>query len=583
MDSVAEIKARLPIETLVASYCQLVKKGRSFKCLCPFHKDSNPSMLVSPDKGLAWCFACQSGGDIFGFYQKIEGVDFRQALKDLAERTGVELRDAPMPTVTKDEKEQARLCLEAAVQFFQSQLASHPAILEYLHKRGVSDKEIAEWKIGYAPDSFSITYEHLLKAGFSRSEILAAGLGVQKELREERIYDRFRHRLMFPINDDRGRVIGFGGRTMGDDDAKYLNSSDGPLYKKSSVLFGFDRARESIRSQKRVVLVEGYFDVLACHRVGMTTAVATCGTALTEEHVKILKRSADTVVLCLDSDRAGRDAAERAFLLLAREDIPVNIVPLSSKDPADMAQDSTEILGQLLKDGGVPYMDFVLDELKTFATDPAGKRAALQRLLPLLDAIQSRVLRSEQIARAAGALRTTETDLSDDLRRFSSTNRMPAPSVQQPAVPSASEHDLFSSAEIALGIFLTHTRFLPSLTQLIPPDDGFAARLYAALALVKDPKPDWTVDLLGLSPDDAHRAKLLQMFCEQHGFGEWSEGLVVRELRRNCITANRDALRKKQQDIAKKLIEAQTQGRKVDEALLQNQYQQVLKLSKMAA
>jgi DNA primase len=583
MDPVADIKARLPIEQLVGEYCQLQKKGRSYKALCPFHKDKNPSLLVSPDKGLAWCFACQSGGDVFGFYQKIEGVDFRTALKDLAEKTGIELKDQPAHVMKKDEKEQIRLCLEEATRFYQSQLKAAPAVLDYLQKRGVPETQIAQFQIGFAPDSYSATYEYLLKAGFSRSEILAAGLGVQRELKEERIYDRFRHRLMFPITDVQGRVIGFGGRTMGEDDAKYLNSSDGPLYRKSSVLFGIDKAREAIREANAAILVEGYFDVLACHRAGATNAVATCGTALTEEHVKILKRHAERVILCLDSDRAGREAAERAFQMLAREDMPARIVALPTKDAADLAAESPDRLQDLLQRRGVPYMDHVLEELRATAETSEGKRAALERLLPLLDSIQSRVLRSEEIRRAAAMLRSTESDLVDDLRRFSASALRPALPGSGPA--SSLSSSPFSGAEIALGIFLLHPRFLPLLAQLIAPEEGFPMRLYAALDAVKDDPADaaWSVDALGLSSEDATQAKVLQLFCEQHGFADWSESLVARELKRNCQTANREVLRRKQKDIAAKMLAAQAQGRKVDEALLQTQYQQVLKLAKMAS
>src|SRR4051812_48149426 len=184
MDVKEEIRARLPIEQLVAQYCQLKKKGRSFVCLCPFHNDSNPSLLVSPDKGIAYCFACQSGGDIFSFYQKIEGVDFPQALKDLAERAGVVLPERTGPVVPKDEKERIRACLQSALQFYRAQLASSPVATKYLDDRGIPSEQREQFQLGFAPDSYTATYDHLLKAGFSRKEILGAGLGVQKELSE---------------------------------------------------------------------------------------------------------------------------------------------------------------------------------------------------------------------------------------------------------------------------------------------------------------------------------------------------------------------------------------------------------------
>lgn len=341
MDSVAEIKMRLPIEQLVAQYCQLTKKGRNFVCLCPFHNDSHPSLLVSPDKGIAYCFACRSGGDIFSFYQKIEGCDFPQAIRELAEKTWVKIQERPfMGAVKKDEKDRARECVHAALRLYRDHLKQSPAAQEYLRNRGVTQEQIEQFAIGVAPNSFSATYEELLKQGFSRKEILAAGLGIQKEIREERIYDRFRNRLMFPISDAQGNLVGFGGRTLGDDgssglttgSAKYINSSDGILFHKSGILYGMHHAKDAVREKGRALLVEGYFDVLACHRVGVTHTVATCGTALTAEHVKLLKRYTETVTLCLDSDQAGQDAMERAFLLLSKEGVHVETVILPGKE-----------------------------------------------------------------------------------------------------------------------------------------------------------------------------------------------------------------------------------------------------------
>ena len=186
MDAVADIKSRLSIEQLVGQYCQLTKKGRNFVCLCPFHNDSRPSFLVSPDKGIAYCFACRSGGDIFSFYQKIENVDFPHALKELAEKTGVKLETSQRIAAgpKKDEKERLRLCLEEANRFYREQLKISATAKTYIRERGVPEDQIDAWEIGLAPDSFSATYEHLLHKGFSRSEILLAGLGVQQELKE---------------------------------------------------------------------------------------------------------------------------------------------------------------------------------------------------------------------------------------------------------------------------------------------------------------------------------------------------------------------------------------------------------------
>lgn len=574
MDPVAEIKTRLPIEELVRQYTQLSKKGRNFVALCPFHHDKRPSLLVSPDKGIAYCFPCQKGGDIFSFYQLVENVDFPQALKELAEKTGVKLERGVRPAV-QDEKERLRGCLEEAVRFYRLRLAEDARARDYLQQRGVLEKEVEEFEIGYAPDHQNGLYDHLLKAGYSRKEITAAGLAVQRDLKDERVFDRFRGRIMFPIRDVQGRMMGFGGRTIVRDDAKYMNSSDGPLYRKSSVLYGLPMAREAMREQKGVIVVEGYFDLLACHRVGVHHVVATCGTALTEEHARLLKRTVDVVTLCLDSDRAGRAAAERAFVALSRESVPVRLIVLSDKDPADAAQEDPRLLTQLLQDGGVPYIDAVLDELgKGDLRSPAARREALDRLLLIYDALATQTERQAFLGQAAPVLQVAESQLEADLRQRASTP--PASSPEDMPPPS-----IFSAIEIVLGLFLLHPHRRALLRELIPPEEGVAAELYDALEHAPE-KSDALLDVMELSPEARERATILMLFCEEHGFAQWGDSLALREIRRNCLNANRETLKRKQSEITVRLLEARKAGRVADEELLRTQYQQLLKLAKMA-
>jgi DNA primase len=577
MDAVSEIKARLSIDQLVGQYVQLTKKGRNFVALCPFHQDSHPSFLVSPDKGICYCFPCQKGGDVFSFYQLIEGVDFKQALKDLADKAGVVLPDVPVDVVKKDEKERARECLAAAQLFFAKQLSQSEPTKQYLAKRGLSEEETSMFGLGFAPDSFNATYEYLLKTGYSRKEIMAAGLGVQKELSEEKIYDRFRNRLMFPIHDNQGRIIGFGGRTLGDDDAKYLNVSDGPLYRKSGVLFGFHLAQKAMRESKRAIIVEGYFDVLACHRVGVHEAVATCGTALTEDHVKLLKRHVEKVTLCLDQDKAGRDAAERAFILCSKEGLQVEGVVLGQKDPADAAQQSPEMLKKMLTETQKPYLDIVFAEIRTSdLTSPSVRHAALERLMPLLQSLSTSTERTHAVRDGAAALGTTETALLDDLRRFE--QHIPAVT-KSAAVTLKNTASMYSSVELSLGLFLLYPRTIALLKELIAPEEGFSARLYQALAEMGD-RTDYDIGTLPLSEEDRHTASILQLYCEENGFSQWADSIATREVRNNCRTANRDLLHKKQKDITRRLIEAKKNGNAAEEQDLTSQYKQLLELSK---
>jgi DNA primase len=582
MDPVIEIKARLPIEDLVRQYAQITKKGRNYVALCPFHHDKTPSLLISPDKGIAYCFPCQKGGDIFSFYQAVEGVDFRQALKDLAERTGVVLESAPTETIKKDERERMRDALEEANGFYRKQLKTSPSALAYLEGRGIPKDQIEKFELGLAPDSFTATYEHMLKAGFSRKKLTGAGLAVQKDLSDERMYDRFRHRLMFPIRDTQGRMIGFGGRTLGSDDAKYLNNSDGPLYHKSGVLYGIHEAKEAMREKKIAIIVEGYFDVLACHRCGAPNTVAACGTALTEEHAKLLKRSVDTVLLCLDSDRAGREAAERGFQILSKEGLQVQGIVLPQKDPADTAQESPELLTKLLQEGGMGYIDLVLAEMKQLdLTSPRARIDALRRLLPLLQALPSAVERTHYVTAAAGVLGTTETALEEDMASLR-RQTIQSPAEVRPATDAALNATLFSTIELTMGLFVLYPKHRGLLQEVIAPEEGMAAALYQAIKEAPA-ETDPGIESLPLGLEHRERVAIMLLYCEQQGFSQWNDSIAIREIRRNCANANRELIRRKQQEITRLLVDARRSGKAEEEQLLQTQYQQLLKLSKLAS
>ena len=579
MDPVVEIKARLSIEELVGSYCQLHQKGRTLKALCPFHNDTHPSLLISPDKGIAYCFACQKGGDIFSFYQAIENVDFAQALKDLADRAGVELpKERVKAGPKKDEKDRMRECLEAAISFYQTKLQESPVAKLYIEGRKVTPELLKTFQIGFAPDSFDATYTHLLKEGFSRKEILGAGLGVQKDLKEERIYDRFRNRILFPISDHQGNAIGFGGRTLGEEDAKYINSPDGPLYNKSVALFGLSLAKEEIREKKNVILVEGYFDVLACHKLGIKNVVAVSGTALTEQHVQTLKRYAEKVSLLLDSDAAGESAAERAFLLCKKQDLDVfSIVLPTGKDPDECGNLMPEEMKKACSEGGVRYIERVLLRLRD---DGADKRAMLQRLLPLLRSVPSAVEREGYVQNAAAMLGVTATALQDDILTFRdwSTGKITPTEgkVREAQAP-------FSSVELFLGLLFTYPTHLSLIEKLIQPEGEAEKALYTSLkGLYTSAHSGAILRVTDLSEDCRKHAAIVTLYCDEH-FGEWSESMALKELRKLCHKVNREILLTKQKQLIVDIKTARTLGKKVEEEQLLTQYQQVLKLTALTS
>jgi len=322
-----EIKQRLDIVDVIGETVSLHKAGRNYKALCPFHTEKTPSFFVFPDRQSWHCFgACSTGGDIFAFVMKKNDLDFSGALRLLAERAGITLRQKTI-AVEKKERERLWLANEAAVTFFQHALlnsqAGEPA-LNYLAMRGIDRETAEDFQLGYSPDSWDALREHLKGRGFGEAELLQAGLLVESE---HGLYDRFRNRVVFPIRDERGRVAGFGSRSLvvathdppegtaqaasSDDSPKYVNTPQTPIFDKGNILYGLDRAKEHIRRSDLAVVVEGYMDVIAAHQHENGNVVASMGTALTERQVNLLRQLTENLVLAFDPDEAGRTASER--------------------------------------------------------------------------------------------------------------------------------------------------------------------------------------------------------------------------------------------------------------------------------
>lgn len=387
MDSVQEIKSRLSIEEVVEKYTPLIKAGRNFKALCPFHNDHNPSLVVSPEKGLAWCFSCQAGGDIFGFLQRVENVDFPEALKILAEMAGVELpKQSGEKRLQKEKKLVLLDILEQSQAFFVQQLSTSKKARSFIEQRNLSPQIIKTFGLGYAPDDFHSLEKHLLQQGVARKEMLEAGIVATSDDKGENVYDRFRHRITFPIHDAQGLLRGFGGRIISSENPKYLNSPETPLYEKSHILYGMHLAKEAIKKENYTIVVEGYFDVLACHNAGIHNVVATCGTALTEAHVKLLQRFSNTLAFCFDADQAGIDAAKRATAVALSAGATVTMVNIpDGKDPDESLRENPEKFITALEER-IPLMDFVLSDIFARYKDisPETERKILDEFFPFL-------------------------------------------------------------------------------------------------------------------------------------------------------------------------------------------------------
>ncbi len=334
---IREIKDRLNIVDLIEHYVSLTKSGSQYRGLCPFHDDKNPSLNVNEEKGLFHCFSCGSGGDMFGFYMRYNNISFSEAALELAKRAGVSINSSGVSDTKKSPKEPLYRFNTFAAELYHSFLTHSPgaqSAREYLKGRGLSIEAAKEFQLGFAPDRWDFLFEELKHKNMPLKHAQELGLIVRKKSGDG-YYDMFRNRVVFPIKDIEGRVVGFGGRTLGGDEPKYINSPESPVYHKGRVLYGLDNARDAIRRTKTAVVVEGYMDCLALHSAGMKNALATLGTSLTAEHAGLLKRLAKDAVLVFDGDSSGAKASMRALKVFLNEGLSPRMVVLPHGDDPD--------------------------------------------------------------------------------------------------------------------------------------------------------------------------------------------------------------------------------------------------------
>lgn len=386
MDEVAEIKNRLEITEVVANYLPLKQSGRNLKAACPFHQEKSASFMVSPERGIYHCFGCNEGGDIFSFVMKMEGLEFREALEKLARQAGVELKARKGESADLNRR-RARIyeATELAARYFQASLVQNPNALEYvIKKRHLNRETVKAFQIGYAPDSWNALTDFLTKKGFSHAEMLEAGLAGQKEGKTT-VYDLFRGRLTFTICDRDGRPIGFTARVLDDSLPKYLNTPQTSLYDKSNAIFGLHLARESIRSNDEVVLVEGNMDVVASHQAGVIQVVAASGTALTLKQLKQLSGLTRKIILAFDSDRAGFEATRRAVPLAQLLGIQLYAFQVEgAKDADELIQQNVSTWKEAIS-GAREIRDFwIFKGKKDYDLNSSlGKRQFLDRMLEI--------------------------------------------------------------------------------------------------------------------------------------------------------------------------------------------------------
>jgi DNA primase len=417
-----EIKNRLDIVEVISSYIKLQKAGANFRAICPFHSEKKPSFFVSPARQIWHCFGCSRGGDIFGFVKEIEGVEFGDALRILAQKAGVELKKQP-PELKTERKRLYEIC-ELTTKFFERQLKESKTGKEakkYLLDRGVTEESIKKWRIGYAPDVWQGLSDFLNSRGYQKEEIEKAGLGLSSEMGS--FYDRFRGRIIFPIFDLNSQVVGFTGRVFKDRDkkeiAKYVNTPQTLLYDKSRILYGLDKAKVEIRKKDFCILVEGNTDAMMVSQAGFGNVVATSGTALTPFQLKILKRYSDNLLTAFDMDVAGDAATKRGIDLAQLQGFNVKVVTFpQGMDPADVIFKNPKDLEKYLNEAKL-ILDFYFESaFSKFDKDsPEGKREISKILLPIIKRIPNKIVQSHWVGELAKRLRAKEEDIDEELKK----------------------------------------------------------------------------------------------------------------------------------------------------------------------
>ncbi len=513
--SVSEtIKEKLDVADFLKGYLNLQPAGKNFKALCPFHKEKTPSFMISPERQNWHCFGCNLGGDIFSFLMRYENIEFAEALKILAERAGVELA-----RVSSGEYKYFGLLYdinEAAKKYFQKELVRSELARKYLASRGLKEEIINEFEIGFAPnlpDALNLFFAN--NSNFRPDEILRAGLGVKSE--RGRQFDRFRGRVMFPICNSLGKIVGFTGRILPEFDTgqfgKYVNSPETPIFNKSKVLYGFSKSKEFIRDEKSVFMVEGQMDLLMSYQAGIKNVVATSGTALTPDHLKLLRRLTEEIVLNFDSDEAGLAAGERAIDLAESFDFNVKVVVLKDfKDPAEAVEkDPAGLLTAITK--AIPAPEFYFERYLPKGADYSsrGMLQSLRVVLGKIKNIQSAVSREfwlKQLSKRVGISEKTLAEESEGLAAKSSGNKEESDSntIEERKI---SRRELLSERLISAALQRNNLAVVEDVAECLP------ARYQNIITLLErgdkrspDPKIDQILNLVILRSEEIGDAEL---------------------------------------------------------------------------
>lgn len=540
-----QVRSTANIVEVISGYVPLKKRGQNFWGCCPFHGEKTPSFAVNPAKNMFYCFGCHEGGDIFKFIMKIESCDFKEALKLLAARYGIPVPERQKTAVEiRREKQRERIyeTNATACRFYQACLLKTPygkGALAYLNGRGINQEIINSFSIGYALDSFTSLLSNLGRHGYKGEELLAAGLVAKGR---QQLYDKFRNRVMIPIKDPKGKIVGFGGRVLDNSTPKYLNTAETEWFNKRRLLFAMDVAYKAIRTSRQAIVVEGYMDAISLHAAGISNVVASMGTAFAAEQAKLLQRIADEVVFCYDSDSAGRKASVRAVSIARTAGLKVRIAGVpEGKDPDEYVRRYGKEAFLKVVAEAREGIDFQIEEtiLQNDVSNLAGKVDAVSNILPFLLECKSEIEAAEHMRRVAQRLTIDEGLIVEEYRKATKRNGVKRESAYVP-VPDVKKISITRQAEEQLLAVLLEEPYLAENCQVVLQCTGWSdpvlAQIFAVLqALIT--ANTFTIDKLNDALDGAGQSALagIRTRAVPTQNGEQFVEACLRQLQRNYL------------------------------------------------
>ena len=553
MTELEEIKNKIDIVEYIGKYVPLKQSGRNFKGCCPFHNEKTASFMVSPEKQIFHCFGCGKGGDIFTFTEEIEGIDFPTALREMAEKAGVKLPD--FSKIKKEPTDKLFEINDQSCELYEKELwkPTNKKILDYLLKRGMEEKTIKTFRLGYAPVSGDIIVKELTALGYSTEDLIKTG--VAKE-RNGKVLDQFFNRITFPIMNAGGRVVGFTARVLDDSLPKYVNTPETPIYHKSQVLFGFDKAKEQIRKQDHVIVVEGQMDAIFSYQAGVKNVVATSGTALTETQLDLIKRFTKNIKMSFDVDMAGQNATRRAIELAWEREFNIKVISVpEGKDPADLVKSDPKKWVEACRKAKY-VVDYIFDSTfeKYNITNILDKKQATRELLVTIKKLPDPVERDHYLNLLATRVGVSVTALEAALAKVKSVVPKERKAVDQSAAadkPAAQTREEYTLSMLLIGP--KYSEFFFNKLDLNDFQQENVRKLVVSIQKYCDENDSFDVKswMKMLEPGDSNHVKELQLFAE-NTYADASDEVLgeevfyaVTRLKREVIESEKKALSNK--------------------------------------